>query len=147
MYKDSEFENNKYAGNEYAGNGYRFKTSDRGKTWTVDELQVSGISEPFKKSVGGTQWARVLKKGNTYYLSSQSNSSHRWLAKGNDGVHFKVVADFGERPSLGNAMVDIEGTRDILLVYANYPEEHWPNFAAGEENDIECLIYDTGESD
>ncbi|MCK4817578.1 hypothetical protein KA005_17550, partial [bacterium] len=143
----SEFENNKYAGNEYVGNGYRFKTSDRGKTWTVEQLHVSGISEPFKKSVGSTQWARVLKRGNTYYLSSQSNSSHRWLARGNDGVHFKVVADFGERPSLGNAMVNIEGTRDILLVYANYPDGPWPSFAAGEENDIECLIFDAGESD
>ena len=147
MYQDSEFEHNEYAGNEYVGNGYRFKTSDRGKAWTVEELQVSGISEPFKESVSGNQWARILKKGSAYYLSSQSNASHRWLAKGNDGVHFKVVADFGERPSLGNAMVNIEGTRDILLVYANYPDGPWPSFAAGEENDIECLIFDAGESD
>ena len=62
---------------------------------------------------------RVVRKGSEYYLSSQSQACHRWLAKGEDGVHFDLVADFGERPSLANAMVDIEGTNDILLIYAS----------------------------
>jgi len=134
-------------GSECAGSGYRFKTSDRGKTWVADELVVSGISEPFKKSPDGQLWTRVVKKGDTYYLSSQSNASHRWLAKGKDGVHFNLVADFGNRRSLNNVMVDVEGTRDILLVYANYPTSLETTEASGVEKDIECLIYDTGKSD
>ena len=134
-------------GSEYAGRGYRLKTSDRGKTWTTDELVVSGISEPFKKSPDGQLWTRVVRKGDTYYLSSQSDTSHRWLAKGKDGVHFNLVADFGERRSLNNVMINIEGTRDILLVYANYPTNLGTTEAPGVEKDIEYLIYDTGESD
>jgi len=134
-------------GSEYAGRGYRFKISDRGKTWVADELVVSGISEPFKKSPDGQLWTRVAKKGDIYYLSSQSDASHRWLARGKDGVHFNLVADFGKRRSLNNVMVNIEGTRDILLVYSNYPTDQKTTEAAGTEKDIECLIYDTGESD
>lgn len=121
---------------ENTGNAYRFKTGDRGKTWTVEQLSVSGIAEPFKRNIDGQLFARVIKKDHTYYLSSQSQASHRWLARGDDGVHFKLVADFGKRRSLGNEMVNIEGTRDVLLIYAS---------CIGGEKHIECILYDTGK--
>ena len=121
---------------ENTGNAYRFKTGDRGKTWTVEQLSVSGIAEPFKRNIDGQLFARVIKKDHTYYLSSQSQASHRWLARGDDGIHFKLVADFGKRRSLGNEMVNIEGTRDVLLIYAS---------CIGGEKHIECILYDTGK--
>ncbi|MCK4624737.1 MAG: DUF2341 domain-containing protein [Phycisphaerae bacterium] len=135
-------------GSKYAGKAYRFKTSDKGKTWTAKEVVVSGIAAPFKKCGDGQVWTRVVKKGKTYYMSSQSDASHRWIAKGTDGLHFKVVADLGKRRSLSNAMVNIKGTRDILLVYANYPDpDPKRTCRPGIEKNTECLIYDTGESD
>lgn len=120
---------------ENACNAYRFKTSDRGKTWTADQLSVSGIDQPFKHR---ELFVRVVKKGGVYYLSSQSRTCHRWLARGDDGVHFDLVADFGERPALGNAMVNIEGTSDIMLIYASH---------VGGQKHIECLVYDTAEDE
>ena len=69
-------------------------------------------------------------------MSSQSHSSHRWLARSDDGVHFDLVTDFGQRRSLGNAMVNIEGTSDILLIYANH---------TGGRKTIECLLYAVAE--
>lgn len=122
---------------ENTGAAYRFKTGDRGKTWAVEQLSVSGIAEPFKRNINGQLFMRVVKKDSAYYLSSQSHASHRWLAKSDDGVHFELVADFGEKRSLGNAMANIKGTGDILLIYAS---------CVGEEKHIECLVYDdTGE--
>ena len=121
---------------ENTGNAYRFKTGDRGKTWTVEQLSVSGIAEPFKCNIDGQLFTRVVKKGHTYYLSSQSQASHRWLARSDDGVRFELVADFGKRRSLGNEMVNIEGTRDVLLIYAS---------CIGGDKHIECLVYDTGK--
>ena len=126
---------------ENGGNAYRFKTSDKGNTWTATQLAVSGIDDPFKQR---ELFARVVKKGDTYYLSSQSRACHRWLAKSDDGVNFELVADFGERPSYGNEMVNIEGTGDILLIYASYPDRNRTQTPEIETH-IECLIYDTGE--
>ena len=123
---------------EDRGDAYRFQTSDRGRSWTAAQLSVSGIDDPFKKRA---LFTRVVKKGDTYYLSSQSRASHRWLARSDNGVDFKLVADFGEGPSLGNEMVSIEGTGEILLIYASCPD---PN-RREEEGHIECLVYDTGE--
>ena len=123
---------------ENTGNAYRFKTADRGETWAVEQLSVSGMAEPFKRNIDGQLFTRVVRKDRTYYLSSQSHASHRWLARSDDGVHFELVADFGERRSLGNAMVSIEGTSNVLLIYAS---------CVGEEKHIDCLVYDTGEGD
>jgi len=119
-----------------AGKAYRFRTNDLGKTWTADQLSVSGIDQPFKYNIDGQLFTRVVKKGNTYYMSSQSHSSHRWLAKSDDGVNFNLVKDFGKRRSLGNAMVNIEGTNDILLIYASYVD------GKKENKNIECLVYE-----
>jgi hypothetical protein len=77
----------------------------------------------------------VVKKAKTYYMSAQSHSSHRWLAKSDDGVNFSLVKDFGKRRSLGNAMVNVENTNDILLIYASYVD------GKKENKNIECLIY------
>jgi hypothetical protein len=118
------------------GDAYRFRTADRGKTWTAAQLSVTGIEDPFKKRA---LFTRVVKKGDTYYLSSQSRASHRWLARSDDGVRFDLVADFGEGPSLGNEMVSIEGTDEILLIYASWPDPP----RREEEGHIECLVYDT----
>lgn len=102
---------------EKHGVAYRFRFNGNGDAWTAEEVIVSGIHEPFTRS--GELFVRVIKTKSKYLLSSQSNESHRYLAEGNDGLHFKVIRDFGERPSLGNAMVSIEGTNEILLVYAH----------------------------
>ena len=117
---------------EHDGTAYRFRSNNSGDAWTAEELIVTGIEEPFKKSYGGELFVRVIKHKGRYFLSSQSNASHRYLAAGSDGIHFKVIADLGERPSLGNAMAGIEGTNEILLVYAD---------KSGDElgGDIECM--------
>lgn len=124
---------------ENAGEAYRFKTNDLGKTWSAERLSVSGIEQPFKYDIDGQLFTRVIKKGNTYYLSAQSHASHRWLAKSDDGVRFTLVKDFGKRRSLGNAMVDIEGSRDILLIYASFVD------GTDEGKEIECLVYTAPE--
>ncbi len=115
-----------------AGHAYRFRTCDLGKTWTADRLTVSGIDEPFKYNIDGQLFTRVVKKDSAYYLSSQSHASHRWLAKSEDGVQFRVVQDFGQRRSLGNAMVNIDGSGELLLIYASLVDG---------KKDIECLVY------
>lgn len=128
---------------ENACSAYRFNTSDEGETWTAAQLSVSGMDDAFKHR---GLFVRVVKKGCTYYLSSQSRASHRWLARSDNGVDFELVADFGERRSLGNEMVNIEGTSDILLIYANDPgpdRDRTQTPRIGEQ--IECLVYDTGE--
>ncbi len=133
---------------EKTGNAYRFKTTDRGRTWSAEQLKVEGIADPFKRDIDTQLFTIVVKKGRWYYLSCQSHSSHRWLARGTDGVNFKLVADFGKRRSLSNTMVNIKGTRDILLVYANYPDPNTKKTCTtGIKKTIEYLIYDTGESD
>jgi hypothetical protein len=120
---------------------YRFKSSDKGNTWTADPLVVSGIDEPFRQR---RLFVRVVKKGDTYYLSSQSHACHRWLSKSDDGINFELVADFGKRPSFGNEMVDIEGTGDLLLIYAGSPDQDRKGPETSEiEKHLECLIYDT----
>ena len=133
---------------EKTGNAYRFKTTDRGRTWKAERLTVSGIKDPFKRDIDTQLFTTVVKKGGRYYLCSQSHASHRWLARSSDGVNFKLVVDFGRRRSLSNTMVNIKGTRDVLLVYADYPD---PNLkktcTAGIKKTVEYLIYDTGESD
>lgn len=118
-----------------AGLAYRFKTSDLGKTWTAERVKVSGIAEPFKYNIDGRLFARVVKKGGTYYMSSQSHDSHRWIAKSDDGLNFELLRDFGKRRSLGNAMVNIEGTNDILLIFASYVD------GKNENKNIECMLY------
>ena len=120
---------------ENAGKAYRFVTTNHGKTWRADPLSVSDIDEPFKYGIDGQLFTRVVKKKGAYYLSSQNHASHRWLAKSSDGLNFTLVKDFGRRRSLGNAMVDIEGTNDLLLIYASYVD------GKKEHKDIECLIY------
>jgi len=47
---------------ENTGNAYRFKTGDRGKTWTVEQLSVSGIAEAFKRNIDGQLFTRVVRK-------------------------------------------------------------------------------------
>jgi len=101
---------------EKHGVAYRFRSNGGGNAWTAEKVIVSGIHEPFARS--GELFIRVIKTKGKYFLSSQSNESHRYLAEGNDGIQFNVIHDFGEKPSLGNAMVSIEGTNGILLVYA-----------------------------
>ncbi|MDY7009952.1 MAG: hypothetical protein SVV80_04285 [Planctomycetota bacterium] len=133
---------------EKAGNAYRFRTSDRGGTWTAERLTVSGVEDPFKRDIDTQLFTTVVRKGRWCYLCSQSHSSHRWLARGTDGVHFKLVVDFGKRRSLSNTMVNIKGTRDILLVYADYPYMASSRTCyPGIKKTIEYVIYDTGESD
>ncbi|MCK4626087.1 MAG: hypothetical protein KAV00_12295 [Phycisphaerae bacterium] len=133
---------------EKVGNAYRFRTSDRGKTWKAERLTVSGIDKPFKRDIDTQLFTTVIRKGKYYYMCSQSHTSHRWLARGTDGVHFKLVADFGQRRSLSNTMVNIKGTRNILLVYADYPHMATSRTCyPGIKKNIEYIIYDTGESD
>lgn len=99
------------------GIAWRFRFSSRTQRWTAEKLTVAGIVEPFQKA--GMFFVRVTKMGGKYYLSAQSNRSHRYLAVGDDGIHFKLLRDLGERPSLGNAMLGIEHQQAILLVYAD----------------------------
>jgi hypothetical protein len=99
------------------GLAYRFKSRDDGHAWSAERVTVSGIEEPFRRS--GELFVRVVKKDSRWFLSSQSGKSHRYLAEGSDGIRFHVIRDFGERPSLGNAMASIEGAKELLLVYAD----------------------------
>ncbi len=99
------------------GIAWRFRFAKNTGSWSAGKLSVTGIDEPFQKA--GMFFVRVVRMGGRYYLSAQSQHSHRYLAAGDDGIHFKVIRDFGERPSLGNAMFGIEANKSLLLIYAD----------------------------
>ena len=124
--------------NDRHGFAWRFRCQQDTSRWTADKLTVTGIDEPFQKA--GMFFVRVVKMGGTYYLSAQSNRSHRYLAAGKDGLHFKVIRDFGERPALGNAMIGLDAQKSILLVYADAT-----NGLAKLGGGVECLLVPVGE--
>jgi hypothetical protein len=124
--------------NNLHGIAWRFRCQQDTSQWTADKLTVTGIDEPFQKA--GMFFVRVVKMGGTYYLSAQSNRSHRYLAAGKDGLHFKVIRDFGERPALGNAMIGLDAQKAILLVYADAS-----NGLTKLGGRVECLLVPVGE--
>ena len=117
---------------------WRFRCPRGADRWTAEKLTVTGSAEPFQKA--GMFFVRVIRMASKYYLSAQSNRSHRYLAVGDDGLHFDVIRDSGERPSMGNTMIGLDTAKAILLVYADAT-----NGTTKLGGKVECLLAPVGE--